>query len=329
MTLSRRHLAASSLALAALAALPRRAAAAASSAASWPTRPVRLVVPYAAGGASDIMARAVQEPLQAALGQTVVIDNRAGGGSMIGSEAAARSDDGHTFLVADGAHTIIPAVQARVPYDPVRDFVPVGNMGGISLLLAVNKAMGVRTLGEFMQAAKASPEKVTFGSSGVGSLTHLLPEYLTQLTGAKFTVVPYRGAGPALQDVVAGNINAIFSSSLAAAGPLKDELVVPLAVGAAERIAALPDVPTFRENGIELLSGNWYGILAPKSVPQEGVRRMEAALNTALDAQSVKDRMATLGIEPRARGAQAYGELLSAEFGTWARVARAAGVQVQ
>lgn len=288
-----------------------------------------MIVPYAAGGPSDILARAVQVPLQASLGQSVIVDNKPGGGAIIGTEAAARADDGHTFLVADSPHTIIPAVQSRVPYDPVADFVPVTLFGAVSMLLAVNPSFSPKTLPEFLAAAKAGNGSVTFGSSGVGSLTHLLPEWLALLTGTSFTAVPYRGSGPALLDVVAGQINAIFTSTLSASGPLRDAQIRPLALAAPDRIAALPDVPTFREAGIDLVCSNWWGVLAPKASSGSAVTLMNQALGAALDDLTVKARFETLGIEARPRGPEPFAELLGTEFANWARVARDAGVKVQ
>lgn len=213
---------------------------------AWPTRPVRFVVPYAAGGPSDVLARAVQAVISAELGQPVVVENRAGGGSMVGAEYVARADDGHTFFVADSPHTIIPAVQPRVPYDAVNDFVPVGLIGAVTMILMVHARHPARDLQGLLATALAQPEAITFGSSGPGSLTHLLPEWLAQLAGVKFTIVPYRGSNPALLDVAAGQLAGIFSSTLASAGPLADGSVRPIAVAATERLAALPNVPTFQ-----------------------------------------------------------------------------------
>ncbi|WP_458097941.1 Bug family tripartite tricarboxylate transporter substrate binding protein [Roseomonas sp. WA12] len=296
---------------------------------NWPSRPIRLIVPYAAGGPSDVLARAIQVPLQASLGQSVVVDNRPGGGAIIGTEAAARADDGYSFLVADSPHTIIPAVQPRVPYDPVNDFVPVTLFGAVSMLLAVNPGFPAQTLPDFLAAARAKEGAITFGSSGVGSLTHLLPEWLGLLTRTSFTTVPYRGSGPALLDVVGGQLNAIFTSTLSAAGPLRDAQVRPLAVASVARTSALPEVMTFREESIDMISSNWWGVLAPRSTPAPIVGRLNEALGAAMDDTAVKTRFETLGIEARPRGPGPFAELLKAEFENWARVARDAGVKVQ
>ncbi|MBL6455580.1 hypothetical protein JMJ55_09620 [Belnapia sp. T6] len=292
---------------------------------AWPSRPVRLIVPYAAGGPSDILARAVQPPLQSALGQPVVVENRPGGGAVIGTEVAARAEDGHTLLVADSPHTIIPAVQPQVPYDARADFIPVSLLGAVTMVLMVRPTLAAANLGEFLALARSRPEAVTFGSSGTGSLTHLLPEWLGMLAGARLTIVPYRGSGPALLDVVAGQIDAIFSSTLSAAAPLRDGQVRPIAVAAPTRLPALPAVATFREGGIDMVSGNWWGVLAPRSVPEAGRARLEAALTALLADPGITARFAALGIEPRPPGRAPFAALLESEFANWARVAQAAG----
>lgn len=316
--MKRRH-----VALLPLIAVPARAQPA------WPTRPVRLVVPYAAGGPSDIIARTLQTPLAAELGQPVVVDNRPGGGALIGTEAVARAEDGHSFLVADSPHTIIPAVQARVPYDAARDFQPVTLLGAVSMLLMVRAGHPARDLPGFLAAARARPDGISFGSSGPGSLTHLLPEWLAQLSGGRFTIIPYRGSGPALLDVAAGQVDAIFSSTLSASGQLRDGAVRALAVAASARLAALPEVPSFRENGIDLVSSNWWAVLAPARLPSDAAARMQDAVAGALARPAVRDRLATLGVEERPAGAAPLAALLDVEFRNWAAVARAAGVRVE
>lgn len=316
--MKRRH-----LALLPILAAPARAQPA------WPTRPVRLVIPYAAGGPSDIIARALQPPLAAALGQPVVVENRPGGGAVIGTEAVARAEDGHTFLVADSPHTIIPAVQARVPYNAAADFRPVSLLGAVSMLLMVRASHPARDLAGFLDAARSGSEGISFGSSGPGSLTHLLPEWLAQLTRVRFTIVPYRGSAPALLDVAAGQVDAIFSSTLSASGQLRDGAVRALAVAAPSRIGALPDVPSFRESGVDLVSGNWWAVLAPSRLAPDALARMEVAVAGALADPSVRERLAALGVESRPTGPGPLATLLDAEFQNWAEVARAAGVRVQ
>ena len=296
---------------------------------AWPQRPVRVIVPYAAGGPSDIVARLLTPGLAAALGQPVVVDNRPGAGSMLGTEAAARATDGHTILLADSPFTIIPAVQERVPYDAAADLVPVTLLGAVTMILAVNTGFPARSAAALAAAAKARPDTVSFGSSGIGSLSHLLPEWFGQLTGARFANVAYRGAGPALQDVAAGQINAIFSSPASIEGPLRAGQVTPIAVAAPRRVPALPDVPTLLEGGVNLSADNWFGVLAPSSLPTEARGRLAAAIAGVIATEEVRARLATLGVEPRPTGPEAFARVLDAEFRRWAEVARAAGVSVR
>jgi len=296
---------------------------------TWPQRPLRVVVPYAAGGPSDIVARLLTSGLAAALGQPVVVDNRPGAGSMLGTEAAARATDGHTVLLADSPFTIIPAVQERVPYNAAADLAPVSLIGAVTMILAVNSGFPARNAAALAAAAKARPDTVSFGSSGIGSLSHLLPEWFGQLTGARFANVAYRGAGPALQDVAAGQINAIFSSPASIEGPLRAGQVVPVAVASPQRLPSLPDVPTLREGGVELIADNWFGVLAPVSLPAEARTRLATALAGAIAADDVRARLESLGLETRPGGPEAFARVLDAEFRRWAEVARAAGVSVR
>ncbi|WP_052401683.1 Bug family tripartite tricarboxylate transporter substrate binding protein [Muricoccus aerilatus] len=295
----------------------------------WPQRPVRVIVPYAAGGPSDIVARLLAPGLATVLGQPVVVDNRPGAGSMLGTEAAARATDGHTVLLADSPFTIIPAVQERVPYDAKADLAPVTLIGAVTMILAVNSGFPARSASALAEAGKVRPDTVSFGSSGIGSLSHLLPEWFGQLTGARFANVAYRGAGPALQDVAAGQINAIFSSPASIEGPLRAGQVTPIAVAAPRRLPAMPDVPTLLEGGIDLSADNWFGVLAPTSIPVEARARLAAAIARVNATEEVRARLSTLGLEPRPMGPDAFARVLDAEFYRWAEVARAAGVSVR
>jgi tripartite-type tricarboxylate transporter receptor subunit TctC len=295
----------------------------------WPQRPVRLVVPYAAGGPSDIIARLLVPGWQAALGQPVVVDNRPGAGAMLGTEAVARANDGHTFLIADGPHTIIPAVQERVPYDAVADFVPITMLGAVTMILLVNANHLARSARELVEAGRAQAEAVSFGSSGVGSLTHLLPEWLGQLTGARFANVPYRGAGPALQDVAAGQITAMFSSLVGSDAVLRGGQVRVIGVAAESRMAELPDVPTLREQGIPIIADNWWGLLAPAATPPAVRQRLADVTLDLLRQDAIGTRLRAIGLEPREGGPEPFARVLAADFRRWAEVARAANIRVR
>jgi tripartite-type tricarboxylate transporter receptor subunit TctC len=286
-------------------------------------------VPYAAGGPSDIIARLLVPGWQAALGQPVVVDNRPGAGAMLGTEAVARANDGHTFLIADGPHTIIPAVQERVPYDAVADFVPITMLGAVTMILLVNANHLARSARELVEAGRAQAEAVSFGSSGVGSLTHLLPEWLGQLTGARFANVPYRGAGPALQDVAAGQITAMFSSLVGSDAVLRGGQVRVIGVAAESRMAELPDVPTLREQGIPIIADNWWGLLAPAATPPAVRQRLADVTLDLLRQDAIGTRLRAIGLEPREGGPEPFARVLAADFRRWAEVARAANIRVR
>lgn len=312
-----------------LAAAPAALAAPALAQGPWPQRPVRIVVPYAAGGPTDIVARILAPGWQAALGgPSVVVDNRPGAGAMIGTEHVARVNDGHSFLLADAPHTIIPAVQERVPYDAAADFAPITLVGGATMLLVAHHAFPARSVADLVAAARARPDGVSFGGSGPGSLSHLLPEWFGQLTGARFANIAYRGAGPAFQDLMAGQINAMFSGLLGAEAGFRAGTVRPLAVAAERRMAELPDVPTLPELGIPMTAENWFGFLAPANTPPAVRQRLFEATEATLRQDDARQRLAQTGLEPRPLGPEAFARVLEEDFARWARVARAAGVRV-
>ncbi|MBY0339339.1 MAG: tripartite tricarboxylate transporter substrate binding protein [Acetobacteraceae bacterium] len=311
----------------ALAAAPLLAAPALAQA-PWPQRPVRIVVPYSAGGPSDVVARLLAPGWAAALNQNVVVDNRPGAGGVIGTEHVARVNDGHTFLLADAPFTIAPAVQERMPYDAANEFAPVTLLGAGTMILLVHQAFPARGVSELLAAARARPEAVSFGGSGPGSLSHLLPEWLGQLGGVRFANVAYRGAAPALQDAAAGQINAVFGGLTGSLPTMQTGAVRAIGVAAEQRMPELPDVPTLREGGVDLVAANWFGILAPAATPAP-VRERLAEITAAFIANpDMRQRLAGAGLEPRPTGTAPFSQLLTVEFARWAAVARAAGVRV-
>jgi tripartite-type tricarboxylate transporter receptor subunit TctC len=296
---------------------------------AWPQRTVRIVVPYAAGGPSDIVARLLAPGWGAALGQTVVVDNRPGAAAVIGTEHVARVNDGHTFLLADAPHTIIPAVQERVPYEAATDFAPITLLGASTMFLVVHAGFPAPSTAELVAAGKARPDAVSFGGSGPGSLSHLLPEWFGQLTGARFSNVAYRGAGPAFQDLTAGQINAMFSGLLGADAGLKGGTVRLLGVAAERRMAEQPDVPTLREGGVDMVAANWFGLLAPAATPAPVRQRLAEITATLLAQDDMRARLAAAGLEPRPAGPDAFARVLDGDFRRWAEVARAANIRVR
>ena len=314
------------LALAALLAL----AATSASAETFPDRPVTMIVPYAAGGSSDVLARLLGERLAKALGQPIVVDDRAGAGSRIGSELVAHAaPDGYTLLLADMPLTIIPAIQKGVRYDPVRDFTPIGLIGTASMVLFVNPRVPAATVADFVALAKKEPGKITIASGGIGSTTHLTAELFQAKAGIELLHVPYRGAGPALTDLMAGQVQSGFTTLATASPALASDSVRALASASEKRLATLPAVPTLREAGIDLVVEHWWGVLAPAGLPPAIAARLNAALQDALDAPDMAARLAPLGVTPAHRSPDAFRALIASDTARWADIVRAAGITPQ
>ena len=297
---------------------------------SWPTRPIRIIVPYAPGGGSDLLPRLLAPGLSARLGQPVVVENRAGAGSMLGIEAAARATpDGHSFLLADTPHTIIPAVQDRVPYDAAADFAPVTLIGRTPMVLWTGPASPVVDAAALVAAARAAPERYAFGSSGAGSSTHLLAELFMRTAGVRMQNVPYRGSGPMMQDLAAGVIHAAFGTLFTGAPLMGAGTIRPLGVAAPARQAALPGVATLPEQGVALIAPHWFGLLAPAATPAPAIAGMAAAIAAELASPPIATRFAEMNMQPAADGPAAFATLLTSEFARWGQVAREAGVRAQ
>jgi tripartite-type tricarboxylate transporter receptor subunit TctC len=298
------------------------------SAAEYPDRPITVIVPYAAGGSSDVLGRLLGERLSKSLGQPIVIDNRAGAGSRIGTEIAAKAaPDGYTLLLADMPHTIVPAIQRGVGYDPVRGFVPVGLIGTAPMFFFVNPAVQAETVRDFVALAKASPDKITVASGGVGAATHLTAELLQVNAGIKLVHVPFRGAGPAMNDLVAGHVQSGFTTMATASSVL--DRVRTLAVARDTRPADRPNVPTFRENGIDLVVEHWWGVLAPAGLPVDIAARLTKELKAIVESSEFVTRLGPLGVTAaRATPAQ-FGALIESDTARWADIVRSVGISVQ
>jgi tripartite-type tricarboxylate transporter receptor subunit TctC len=310
--------------LAALIAL----AASASAAEPYPDHPVTLIVPYAAGGSSDVLARLLNGPLSKSLGQPISIDNRAGAGSRIGTEIAAKSaPDGYTLLLADMPHTIVPAIQRGVHYDPVRDFTPIGLIGTASMFFFVNPAMKAETAADFVALAKASPDKITIASGGIGSATHLTAELFQARAGIKLVHVPFRGAGPAMNDLVAGHVQAGFTT-LATASSVLDR-VRTLAVASETRPTDRAKIPTFKEGGVDLVVEHWWGVLAPAGLLPEIAARLSKDLKTILDSPEFATRLAPLGVTASRASPAQFRALIESDTKRWADIVKSVGISPQ
>ena len=297
----------------------------------YPVKFVRLIVPYAPGGSSDVLARTLAQKLGVALGQTFVIDNRPGAGSMLGTDIAAKATpDGYTLILSDMPHTINPSIYAKVPYDPVKDFSPITTIGVSPMFLFVNPAVKAQNVKEFIALAKAQPGKISIASGGTGATTHLMAELLQSHAGIKLTHVPYKGAGPALTDVVAGQIPATFTSMATAAPFVQSGRLRILGVTSAKRLAAFPDVPTFDESGVSgLIVEHWWGVMAPAGVPKTIIDKLNAAIVNAVNSSDVRERFTALAVEPRTNTPQQFRALLESDVKRWAKVVKDAGIKIE
>lgn len=306
------------------------AAAQESAGAAWPVRPIRLIVPFGPGGGSDYVGRLVAQKLTEQLGQTVIVDNRPGAASLLGTEIAARAaPDGYTLCLCDVGFTINPAYYRKTSYDPLRDFAPVSVVAETPYLLVVHAALPyASSLKDFIAEAKAQPGKINLGSAGSGSGTHFSGELFKQNAGIDLIHVPYKSAGLSSADVASGQIQASMSTPPAAMPVVKTGRVKILASGAAKRSALLPDVPTFSENGLSgVVVTNWYGIMARGGTPRAVIDRLHAELMRALASADMKTRLANAALEPAPNSPEQFRELIASELQRWQRVMQEAGIR--
>jgi len=265
---------------------------------AYPTKPIKLLVPFAAGGTTDIIARVIAEPLGKELGQVVVVENRGGGGGAIGAlETSRQKPDGYNLGIATlSSMATNPAINPKTPYDPIKDFTPIINIAATPNVIAVNPKFPATDYKAFEAYLKKNPGKYSYGSSGTGGVQHMLMELYKSLTQIDMVHVPYRGAGPALNDAVAGQIPMVLDNLPSALPFIKDKRLVAIAVAAPQRLAVLPDVPTFKEVGLEQVNRMaFYGILGPKNMPKELVDRINAATRKALQDPAVRKRIEDTG----------------------------------
>lgn len=296
----------------------------------WPSRPVRFIVPYPPGGPTDIMGRIIAQAVQGPLGQPFVVENRAGANGLIGSEQAARAaPDGSTFLVNASAHVIVPHLTPNMPIDVLADFAPVTNMAAVPLWLVVNPALPVRSVADFIAYARANPGRISYASSSSGGATHLAGELFKQLTGTDMVHVPYRGSGPAVQDLIAGNVQAMFDSVPSSAASARDGRLRALAVTTRNRIAPFPDLPTIAEAGVPGYEiSTWYGIWAPARTPPAIIARMQQAVATAARNPEIRARFDALGADPVADSPEDYARFVRAEYDRWGKLVRDARIKL-
>ncbi len=291
---------------------------------TFPTRAVRFIVPYPAGGPADILARVFAQKLTPKWGQQVVVDNRAGANTIIGMEIAARAaPDGHTLILATTAMAINAAIVPKLPYESVRDFTPITHLVSASFLLVVHPSMPARNLGELIALAKTKPGQITFGSGGTGSPTHVSGELLKTMAGIDMVHVPYKGMAPALSDVLAGHISVLFSDPLVMLPFVKQGKVRAIGVSGAHRYPAAREIPTLAETGLPgYESGIWYGVLAPAGVPKQIVETLHTGIVQALKEPDVQERLASLGTSVIGDSPAQFKSFIEAELVKWAKATK-------
>jgi len=299
---------------------------------SYPVKPVRLVVPFPAGGATDILARAISQKASEKLGQPIVIDNRPGAGGTIGADHVAKAtSDGYTLLIATGStHSIGPIINPKIPYDVERDFVPVVYVAQTSSVLVVPGNLPVKNLAEFIAMAKAKPGQLNFGSSGNGTNSHLSGELFKAQAKVFLTHIPYRGTGLVFNDMMSGQVHMLMDNYVTSQSNIKEGKLRVLGVTSLQRLPFLPDVPTLDEQGLKGFDvSNWFGIYAPKGTPSEITAKVNAAFNQALQEPDLQKRLAALGATPTGGTPEQMAAMVAADAAKWSKLIRERKLVVQ
>ncbi|VWX59302.1 Tripartite-type tricarboxylate transporter, receptor component TctC [Burkholderiales bacterium 8X] len=299
---------------------------------AYPTKAIKLVIPYAVGGSTDQTGRLLARSLSTRLGQPVVVENRAGAGGSVGHEAVAKAPaDGYTLLFsAAGPLTVTPHTYAKLPYDPVKSFEPVTLVATQPLLLVVNPALKVQNVADLVREAKSRAGKLTYGSFGNGSAAHLAGEYFKTLTKVDMVHVPYKGSGPALVDLVGGQIDLMFDVFSTAAPLVKGSKLRALAITSAERSSQFPDVPTMQQAGVDgFEAGTWFGLLAPAGTPKDVTDALSQAVNASLQEKELRDTLESQGARVRGGTPQDFSRFFLAEYDKWGKIVKAAGVTAE
>jgi len=299
------------------------------SAQEYPQRPVRTIVAYPPGGSTDIIARIVGQKLTDRLGQTFIVDNRAGAAGMIGAELVARATpDGHTLMVADSPFVVNPSVFAKVPYDPIRDFTPIVLVGSSPLILVVPAASPSQNLADFIRLAKAQAGKITIASAGTGASSHVVAELFKMRAGVNLTHVPYKGLGPALAEVTGGQVDSLFSSIPAALQLVRTGKLRALGICTRNRMAAVSEIPTIEEGGVaDFDAFIWYGYQGPAGLPKSVVDKLSREIARAAALPDVKERFAGMGLETMILMPDAFRPFIAKELKKWGDVVKAANIK--
>jgi len=303
---------------------------------TWPTKPVRIIVPFAPGGTTDILARAVAPELSKAFGQSFIVENKAGAGGNLGADLVAKSaPDGYTLLMGTvGTHGINRALYDKMPFDPIKDFAPITLVAGVPNVMIVNaeraKAMGINTVADFIRVAKANPGRLNMASSGNGTSIHLSGELFKSMSGTFMVHFPYRGSSPALLDMIAGNMDVMFDNLPSSLPHIRSGKLKALGVTSLQRSAALPDVPTIEEAGN--LKGfdatSWFGLLAPAGTPADIVNRIQQETAKSFATPAIKEKLLSQGAIPGGNTPAEFAKMIDAEHKKWAQVVKVSGAKV-
>jgi tripartite-type tricarboxylate transporter receptor subunit TctC len=299
---------------------------------TYPNKPIRIIVPFTAGGTSDILARALGPHISAAWGQPVIVENRTGANGNVGADFVAKSaPDGYTMLLSDvGALAINPSVYASMPFDPVKDFSPIVMVSYSPHVLAVHPSVPVSSVQELIAYAKANPGKMNFANSGTGGAPHLAGVEFAARTGVQWTYIPYKGGSAAVIDVIAGNANVLFNGMLATYPSVKGGRLKGLAVSSAQRVPSAPELPTVAESGLPgFVTGSYQGLLAAAGTPRDIVAKLNAEFTRILNTAEMKEMLAKQGTEVRAGAPEALGTFIAEEKTRWAKVVREAGIKAE
>lgn len=297
--------------------------------ADYPTRPVRLVVGFPPGGAADILGRVAAHQLTERLGQQVVVDNRGGAGGLVATEITARAAaDGYTLLFTSIPHVINPHLYKKVQYDAIKDFNPVVQFVSVPLMMAANPSLPAKTVKELISYAKAKPEQINYASAGAGSSSHLAMEFFKSMTGLALTHIPYKGTGPLITDLIAGQVGLTIASAVPLAPQVKAGKLRGMAVTSAKRSPSFPDLPAIAETVPAYEVVNWFGILAPVGTPAAIIMRVNDELNKALNMPQIKDSLRAQGADATGGSVDEFTRIIRADFTKWAKVVRESGARV-
>ena len=293
----------------------------------YPDKPIRLIVPFSPGGGTDIVARVLAAKLSEGFGQQVIVDNRPGAGGTLGAETAARSiPDGYTMMMVSGSYSVNPSIY-KLPYDPVSGVAPISAIGEGPFIVSVNPSVPAKTIKEFIALLKAKPGSLNYGSTGTGGITQLATELFKLMTQTNMVHIPYKGTGPALVDLLGGQVQVLFGSAPAMIPQVKTSKVRGLAVTTAKRSAVLPDLPAVAETVPGYEATLWYAVLGPKGLSKEIVKRWHEGIVAAVKTKDLQDRLAQEGLEPLASSPEQFAKVLRDDIGKWSKVVKAAGIK--